>query len=618
MKKRYVNGLLITVPDYITSVNFTKVPINGNVMSPNEYRGEILPLSQSYRILIDRNKNQINIFYRNGLITSEIKDNKYITVVNSEELVYEGKCNTSDTFIINGIEYIRTTKNLLSYQNKNIPSFNKEPSNGIGTRISDTVTTDKSTDYSQDYNYSNHSNNYNYNSNKNTNTDYDIETISVYLLHYNKDKYITENKYSIYNKSLYIGLIDTVIKDWTVDDYINYINSTEYVYCIKTPSLLDNINDYLPNKYHKITETKTSELRKSITNNEPSAINHNILKTVGLNELKTFNNTVDNHYDDVKLHKYDESLFKYSKNSTSESGYRTLFNTKETFLIVNIYNHYFDNTESTYNDISVVGNVDEFYVNDAVIIADFIRQIRYIFPEIQFYTREEDKDSTKFNEWINYKFTLSDIKSGNYFTSHVWDRPTWGRVWQTSLRFTFEYCSNDLPTLLARRDAYRVGNFLFKHHKYKYIIKDAKGNDFNLQYCILWDRDNLDSDYGKNTSQDEIGYSQFTYKYNGSLLFTNLEHPPRNINIVEKVIYDIMFANKELPQSKDVDDYETQLKDTQKVIDELNYNKIDNNKEDIEFSEQEIHCEYPLEEVDDDSQEEETKEDEDSGVGVIL
>jgi len=627
MKKRYVNGLLVTVPDYITSVNFTKIPMNGSIVTPMEYRGTVLPLSQPYRIIIDKNKNQINIFYREGLLTSDITNNKYITVINNEELVYEGKCNPTETFVVNGLEYIRTTKNLLSYFNGNdtFPSFSNSNNDSITHPNVEVKPTDKqSEDYSRDYAYSKHSNHYSYNANKNTNTDFDIESVSVYLVHYDSDKFITENKFIIYNNTLYIALIDELIKDWTVDDYINYINSTGYVYVIKTPSMLNNINDYLPNAYHKIENTTTADLRKGITNDEPDAIYHNDdRKPEGLITNKTKDNTIDNHYDDIKLKPHDASVYKYGVNSTSEDGYRPIFNTKDTFHIVNIYNHYFDGTESTYNDISIAGLVNEFYVNDAVIIADFIRQLRALFPTIQFYTREEDKDTTKYNEWINYKVTPSDIKSGNYFTSHVWDRPTWGRMWQTSIKFQFEYCSNDLPTLLARRDDYRVGNFLFKYHKYKYIIKDAKGNDFNIQYCILWDRDGLDSDYGKTTSQDEVGYSQFTYKYTGNILYTNLEHAPINLNIVEKVIYSIMFVNtgSVLPKTKNVDDYETQLADTKKVMEEVNWGKKEEPTDDVKVSDQTIDGEYPKG-INQDSSDaetiiEETEEDEEQ-VGLIL
>lgn len=223
---------------------------------------------------------------------------------------------------------------------------------------------------------------------------------------------------------------------------------------------------------------------------------------------------------------------------------------KSKFKISNVYSAFFNNKIYEYWDKSIIGLQREFFVNDVTVTADFIRQIRERYPEIQFYARVEDRDSTKYNEWVNYKITPSQIKHGTLFTSHVWPSYTRGRVWRTGLDVEFEYATNDLPTLMARRDDFRVGGFFNRDQKFSYIIDSGEGEDFDLGYTVFWERDSLDTEYGKSTNQDDTGYSTFTYKYIGRLMYLNVEDgyigkdgisgklPP----VVDHVIYTILYA----------------------------------------------------------------------------
>lgn len=233
------------------------------------------------------------------------------------------------------------------------------------------------------------------------------------------------------------------------------------------------------------------------------------------------------------------------------------------FNISNVYSLNFDNKIYEYKDFGIMGLQREFYVNDVTVTADFVRQMRERYPEIQFYARTEDRNATKYNEWINYKISPSPIKHGTLFTSHVRFFPTRGRFWKDALDIEFEYTTNDLPTLLTRRDQFRVGNFLNRDRVFSYIIDDGTGNkNFDVKYTVFWERDNLETEYGKTTNQDDNGYSQFSYKYTGRLGYINIEdsYTVKNINFVESVIYTVLYAPRNVDLNK-YDDY-VYLKDT--------------------------------------------------------
>ena len=224
------------------------------------------------------------------------------------------------------------------------------------------------------------------------------------------------------------------------------------------------------------------------------------------------------------------------------------------FKITNIYSVFFDNRVYNYEDKSIAGLEREFYVNDVTITADFVKQMRERYPEIQFFARGEDKDSTKYNEWINYKITPAHLKHGTLFTSHVWPCAIRGRVWKAALDIEFEYTTNDLPTLMTRRDEFRIGKFLNNDREFDYIIDYGNGEDFNIGYVVFWERDQSETDYGKITSQDDNGYTQFTYKYIGRLGYTNMEdgYTQKSIHVVDSVIYTILYA----PPKVDINKYD--------------------------------------------------------------
>lgn len=388
MKKRYVNGTILKVEDYITSVNFEQHDMDSDYSSIRVYR--------------DLTSNIINVKYNKDSTIKKLPKRMFELIESDDTLLeFTGKIIPEPTVRINGIEYI----------------FSENTYNSI----------------------------------------------SIYLLHEMSELGVNRSKCGVYNNNLYIALLDSDYKSWSIFDYVDFINSSGLIHC----------------------------------------------------------------------HIFDSSLFKIS----------------------NVYSVPFDNKVYEYNDKSIAGLQREFYVNDVTITADFVRQMRNRYPEIQFYARAEDKDSTKYNEWINYKISPSHLKHNTLFTSHVWEDPFSGRYWKAGLDIEFEYSTNDLPTLMTRRNNFMSGGFLNNDRQFSYIIDDGEGNkDFDIGYTVFWERDSLETDYGKSTSQDDTGYAQFTYKYIGRLGYTNIEdrYSIKPASIVDSVIYTVLYA----PPKEDIKTYD--------------------------------------------------------------
>lgn len=292
------------------------------------------------------------------------------------------------------------------------------------------------------------------------------------------------------------------------------VNGLEYIQCDKTT--YDAITVYL---IHYLPELGISESRFGAHNN------------------MAYFCLVDKDYSKWTMQDYIEFI-------ESSGMVKIKINDRDRFRISNIYAAAFDNKIYDYSDPSIDGLYREFYMNDTTVAADFVRQMRQRHPEIQFYTGEENRDSTKYNEWIKYDITPSMLKEGSYtFTSHVWQNALRDRFWETGMDVRFEYATNDLPTLMTRRDLFRVCDFLMKDEKFSYIIDNGIGEDFDIGYTCFWER-NLNDEYGTQTSKDDTGYSTFTMEFTGHIEYMNLESDyfKRDPKVVEHVIYTLLYV----------------------------------------------------------------------------
>jgi hypothetical protein len=189
------------------------------------------------------------------------------------------------------------------------------------------------------------------------------------------------------------------------------------------------------------------------------------------------------------------------------------------------------------NDESISGLVEEFAMNDIIVVSAMINKLREIFPTIDFFTRSEDKNQSNYNEWMYFDVVLSGVSS-NIFHNRVLDSKQYGKYWTTTTNVNFEYTTNDIETLLARRDEYRVGKFLMDLKTFPVQVGSKE-----FQCSIFWDRNTLGAEYQVTTNKDISGTSQFTYEFTCTVIYTNLEYKQKPITMIEEVIYSII--NKE-------------------------------------------------------------------------
>lgn len=218
--------------------------------------------------------------------------------------------------------------------------------------------------------------------------------------------------------------------------------------------------------------------------------------------------------------------------------------TSDKVELINIYSGFFSGERLTCSDQSIAGTVEDFAVNDVKAFSAFIHTLRKEFPSIQFYNNPEEKDSTHYNEWVNYKMTPRGT-TGVLFSNHVLDSPVHGRYWPSTINFTLEYSAVDLPTVMTRRDQQQSELFLNKVCYYFVKLKRAyRKETFDLRCALYWDRTDLTDDHTKETEQDESGYSLNSWKMTGKIIFMNIEKRTQTVFPFHTAIFDVYTDDK--------------------------------------------------------------------------
>lgn len=373
-------------------------------------------------------------------------------------------------------------------------------------------------------------------------------------IHYSEDCYTSDleniKEISIINnvKITHVGCIDLL------PTVIN--NNVEY---IQGELVVKNICQYL------ISDNKLKKSGLVVSdNNLVIAFNHSDIK--GYNNPSS-EDSIEEYIDNIK--DYCEFINKYN------IIYAKLLDNNKVKL-VNIYFCPFDNQKYSCTDTSIAGMTEEFALNDARVLANFIDVLQKEFPEIQFYTTLEDRDTTNYNEWIHYEMVPRTVSS-RFFHNNVKYSETYGKNWHTTVDFKLEYSSIDLPTLLARRDLYTVYEFLMKVRYFNVDINLGRSESDEIQCAVYWDRNELPEEYSIVTSQDNTGYAVVNYPFTGRILYCNIQYKPRPVTqVIEaicKLIEEIPEPTKVLTiSSKTLDEdltYKPNINITTEVIDHI-------------------------------------------------
>ena len=208
--------------------------------------------------------------------------------------------------------------------------------------------------------------------------------------------------------------------------------------------------------------------------------------------------------------------------------------------IKNIQPTPFDNQEMIVKDNTILKQVNEFALNEAKCITYFIKNLRKLWPSIDFYNNDEDIN-LEYSEHIKYRVHLSEKNRSPIFNSIVHVDEVFGRYQVSTIPIELEYFTQNVPLLIARKDSYKIGKFLNTLRKYK-VPMQIKGIDEPLlfQCSLFWERDNMPSDYSTVTTTDNNQWSAFSYPYTCQIICTLLEHKPwigkPVLNVISKVV----------------------------------------------------------------------------------
>jgi len=221
----------------------------------------------------------------------------------------------------------------------------------------------------------------------------------------------------------------------------------------------------------------------------------------------------------------------------------------------NIYQCPFDNQVYNFEDGSIAGLIPDYEVNDVKVFARFIEVLKKKYPTINFYTNIEDRNATEYNEWIHYKMEHRAVHS-TLWSGRAYDSPLVGKYWPTTLDFSLEYSTTDLPRLLARRDEHTTDLFMVGIHKFNVDLgKGYSGDIIDLPCALFWDRDTLPNNYQQQTEQDETGYSMYSWTFTGRIQYTNVQFKVQPVSTIITVVCAIISEEHKGP--KVVTEFET-------------------------------------------------------------
>jgi len=217
-------------------------------------------------------------------------------------------------------------------------------------------------------------------------------------------------------------------------------------------------------------------------------------------------------------------------------------------VLTNIYQVIFDNQEYKYIDKSIAGLIPDYEVNDVKVFARFIEVLKEKYPTINFYTNPEDRNNTEYNEWIHYKMEHRAVHS-NLWSGRAYTSPLVGKFWPTTVDFSLEYSTTDLPRLLARRDEHTTDLFMVGIHKFNINVGISyTGDSFEMPCAMFWDRDELPNNYQQQTEQDDTGYSMYSWTFTGRIQYTNIQYKVQPVSPIITVLCSIIAKEKNAPK----------------------------------------------------------------------
>ena len=189
------------------------------------------------------------------------------------------------------------------------------------------------------------------------------------------------------------------------------------------------------------------------------------------------------------------------------------------------------------------GNYFRLYLNEAEIIAAFIKHMKSCYPEIEFFPQSSERKNLG-KETVFYQSRLLSDKSFR-FNSNILFEEEKGRWYQTTIPLVLHYQTSDVAQFSHRRSEYLLSHFFMDVHYFKVQkkrgYKDRFGNDTEeFEFATYWERDIAD-DLAKQDAPDGSGRDTFVMTIQCDLICSVIERSEEPVPIQE-VIKNIYFG----------------------------------------------------------------------------
>jgi len=201
---------------------------------------------------------------------------------------------------------------------------------------------------------------------------------------------------------------------------------------------------------------------------------------------------------------------------------------------------------NNYKDVSPANLTEDIYINETDVISSWVMTMMKAYPEIDFFINDDLMNLEK-HEHVKYTAQLMPNVS-QYNSIHVNENPISGRWWKGTIPIQLEYIIDDLPTLLTKKDHYRLGYFFNDVHEV--VIEKPLKNRYNKDGSqatavytqgIHWDRDNISEGYNTKPSTTNNDVTQFSFTFSCMIFATLIEKLDTPVSIkypsyIQKII----------------------------------------------------------------------------------
>lgn len=197
----------------------------------------------------------------------------------------------------------------------------------------------------------------------------------------------------------------------------------------------------------------------------------------------------------------------------------------------------------TWTNIIPYGDYPRLYLNEAEIIAAFIKECRSQFPEIEWFPQSSERKNLG-KETIFYQARLLSDRSIR-FNSTVLYEDSRGRWYQTTIPLVLHYQTSDISQFSHRRSEYLLSHFLMDIHEFEVIKNRGYSDRFGVNregfvFSTYWERDIAD-ELIKGDAPDGSGRDTFAITIQCDLICSVFERSEEQVPI-QDVIMNLYFG----------------------------------------------------------------------------